>query len=106
MDDQQTQQPTDGRSSGLAQADGSAELRRHFPKLSVPRKPQSCRLCGTRIDAGEQCCRWSTVERGEGYQTSHAHPECFQYTLDAKWDAGDWECMAPGDISRPNNQIT
>lgn len=74
-----------------------------FPKLCKPRKRHYCRLCGTTIAIGEPCCRWSNVESGEGYQTSHTHPECYQYTVDHKWDDGDWECCFPVDIERPKH---
>jgi hypothetical protein len=78
------------------------ELRRHFPKPCKPRKAHHCRLCAGKIEVGELCCKWEYLEPGEGYGTSHAHPECYQVTLDGKWDDGDWECASPGDVSRPN----
>jgi hypothetical protein len=59
-----------------------------------------CRLCGETIAPDEGRIRWSGVERGEGYWTSHAHPECMEVTR--KWDHGDWECHSPGDMDRPN----
>ena len=80
----------------------SEKLRAHFPKPCKPRKAHHCRLCGGKIEVGEPCCKWEYLEPGDGHSTSHAHQECYQYTIDAKWGDGDWECMAPGDISRPN----
>lgn len=82
----------------------SPELLAHFPKLCRPRKKHQCRLCAGDINVGEPCCRWSGLVPGEGYSTSHAHPECYQVTLDGKWDAGDWECAQPGDITRPTSK--
>jgi len=82
----------------------SPELQRQFPKLSRPRKPRRCRLCYGKIEIGEPCCRWEYLEPGEGYGTSYAHPECYQVTIDSKWDEGDWECCSPGDVTRPNRQ--
>jgi len=77
------------------------ELRRYFPKPCKPRKAHHCRLCAGEIKIGELCCRWGYLEPGEGYGTSHAHPECYQVTLDSKWDDGDWECASPGDVYCP-----
>ena len=80
------------------------ELLLHFPKPCHLRKAHRCRLCVGKIEIREQCCKWEYLEPGEGYGTSHTHPECYQVTLDYKWDGGDWECASPGDVSRPNNQ--
>ncbi len=71
-------------------------------KLCIPRKAHICRLCGERIEKGEPCQRWSGLIYGEGYFTSHAHPECYRETLDAEWDEGDWECCGVGDMERPS----
>ena len=80
----------------------SDELKRYFPKgLSIPRKAHLCRLCGQTIQAKEPCLIWSNVEAGEGWHTQHAHPECYQVTLDEKWDELEWESTFPGDIERP-----
>ena len=80
----------------------SDELKRYFPKgLSIPRKAHLCRLCGQTIQAKEPCLIWSNVEAGEGWHTLHAHPECYQVTLDEKWDELEWESTFPGDIERP-----
>lgn len=65
--------------------------------LCIPRKDHRCRLCGKIIQKGEPCKRWSWVERGEGWWTSHAHHECYQQTYKDKWDEGDWENCGPGD---------
>lgn len=70
--------------------------------LCIPRKPHKCRLCGQRIEVGESCLRWSGLTPGEGYFTSHAHPECYAETVKYKWDSGDWECSLPGDMERPS----
>ena len=72
---------------------------RLFPKPCRPRKRHLCRVCGKWILAGEECARWTGVERGEGWWTCHTHPEC--YVVTRKWDDGDWECMFPGDAERP-----
>lgn len=80
----------------------SPELLALFPKLCRPRKKHRCRLCAGSIEVGEPCCRWDWLVPGQGHGTSHAHPECYQVTLDGKWDEGDWECEQPGDIARPN----
>lgn len=69
--------------------------------LVIPKKPHLCRLCGTIIPKGEKCEYWANVEPGEGWCSSYAHPECYEYTVINKWDHGDWECMSPGDIERP-----
>lgn len=93
------------RSSGWLGLSLTPELLRHFPKPCRPRKTHRCRLCAGKIEVGEQCCKWEYLEPGEGYGTSHAHPECYQVTLDGKWDEGDWECASPGDVSRPNTPV-
>lgn len=80
----------------------SPQLARLFPKLCKPRKRHMCRLCGKFIQIAEPCCSWSNLEEGEGWSTSYAHPECYQETLDSKWDDMDWECSAPGDLERPS----
>lgn len=79
----------------------SEELRRIFPRFYTGRLPHRCRLCNGEIPPKEPRCRWRTVERGEGWRTWHAHPECYQVTLDEKWDDGDWESVHPGDMERP-----
>lgn len=83
---------------------GSDALRRLFPQLCIPRKRHRCRLCWEWIEVKEPCCRWETLEPGEGYETYHAHPECYDVTLDGKWDCGDWECCLPGEVTRPNKK--
>lgn len=79
-------------------------LERYFKKLTKIRKVQRCRLCGQRIQPGESVLSWSTVERGYGWQTSYAHPECYHETIVEKWDDHDWECMGPGDMKRPKGE--
>ena len=78
----------------------AAKFARHFPILCSPRKAHRCRICGEIIAIAEPCCRWSALIEGEGYGTSHAHPECYKHTLECDWDEGDWESTMPGDISR------
>jgi hypothetical protein len=73
--------------------------------LSKTRKVHHCRLCGEKIEKGEFCKIWSGVEQGEGWWTSHAHPECYEYTIVNKWDSLDWECNPPGSIERPTKTI-
>ena len=70
---------------------------RLFPKPCRPRKTHRCRICDGRIVAGEECARWSGVDRSEGWWTSHAHPEC--YAMTQKWDQFDWESSF--DTERP-----
>lgn len=71
-------------------------------KLCVPRKRHWCRVCGQAIPKGEPCERWSGVEPGDGWWTDHAHPECLDLTVRAKWDDGDWEGHAwESDTERP-----
>lgn len=82
----------------------SPELAQLFPKLCKPRKRHRCRLCYGIIEVKEPCCRWSTLDEGEGYATSHAHPECYQVTLDEDWSYDTWECSMPGDINRPKTE--
>ena len=48
-------------------------------------------------------CRWTTFD--DGPRTYHAHPECYQVTLDGKWDNGDWECCCRGDLERPTPNV-
>lgn len=76
---------------------------RHFPKPCTPRKGHQCRICGSHIHKAEKCCRWACVEPGEGYMTSHAHPECYDVTKG--WDDGDWESSFPGDMERPKKRM-
>lgn len=78
---------------GCAAVPCSAFVLRAFPKPCFPRKRHWCRICGGVIAIKEPCCRWSYVERGEGYGTSHAHPEC--YAITQRWDDGDWESWEP-----------
>lgn len=78
------------------------ELQRLFPRLCNPRRWHRCRLCAQPIRPGEHCCRWSGLD-GAVYVTSHAHPECYQHTLDEKWDEDDWEHCMPGDVERPSS---
>lgn len=66
-----------------------------------PRKIQACYLCGQKIDKGELCERWSGVTPGDGWWTSHAHPECYAAT--SEWNYDDWECHGFGDMERPNS---
>lgn len=68
------------------------------------RKRHQCCLCGQQIEADEGRVRWSGLVHGEGYCTSHAHPECMEVTR--KWDEDDWECTSPGDITRPNTKMS
>lgn len=70
-----------------------------FPKPCGQRKAHRCCICGNTIMLEEQCCRWSGVDHGAGYVTSHAHPECFNLTKG--WDEMDWENYSPGDLPRP-----
>ena len=84
----------------------SHTLSDYFPKLCKPRKRHRCRLCWQIIEINEPCCRWSGIEPGEGYRTEHAHPECYQDTLDQNWDEMDWECCMPGDLERPTIKAT
>ena len=78
-------------------AHGSS-LQRLVRPLCRPRKRHLCRLCDEWVEAGEPCERWTGFHDGAPF-TSHAHPEC--YAMTAKWDSGDWECCAPGDVTRP-----
>lgn len=68
-------------------------------KLCKPRMPHQCRLCGQLIAIGEPCERWTNLMDGDGWVTSHAHPECYAET--DGWDEGDWETCMPGDMPRP-----
>ena len=71
-------------------------------KLCIPRKRHECRVCGTFIQKGEPCERWTGVEQGEGWWTCHAHPECLDLTVTEKWDEGDWENSSwEWDTERP-----
>lgn len=54
-------------------------LKRH-PNPCRPRKRHECRICGQWIYPGEECVRWTGVERGEGWWTAHVHPECYVIT--------------------------
>lgn len=74
-------------------------LREVFPRMPKARKRHRCRLCGTFIEPEEERCRWVTWD--DAPATSHAHPECYQKTIDYKWDEGDWESSFPGDIEPP-----
>jgi hypothetical protein len=38
---------------------------------------------------------------GDGWFTSHAHPECYAQTVEDRWDEGDLESTSPGDMDRP-----
>jgi hypothetical protein len=80
-----TKSPTD-----LAAVPCSAFVLRQFPKPCKPRKRHRCIICRERIEIMEDCCRWSSLDPGEGYATCHAHPECYATT--EKWDDMDWEC--------------
>ena len=70
-------------------------------KLCHPRKEHNCRLCNEVIKVKEPCISWPFLTEGEGWRTSYAHPECLEETKRRKWDSGDWECNAPGDMKRP-----
>lgn len=70
-------------------------------KLCVPRKRHVCRVCGTWIQKGEPCERWSGVEQGEGWQTCHAHPECLD-KAHRTWHPDDWE--ERGEDERPTEK--
>lgn len=86
------------------QQERSAQFRRLFPKLCKPRKVHHCRLCGGSIGIAELCCSWSSLEPGEGYSQSYAHPECYDLTISEDWDSDVWESCTPGDISRPKKE--
>lgn len=79
---------------------GADSQQRLVMPLCRPRKHHNCRLCDERIEAGEPCHRWTGFHDGAPF-TSHAHPECYAMTV--KWDSGDWECCAPGDMTRPRH---
>ena len=83
-----------------------SELETLFPNLCKPRKRHHCRLCGQWIEVAEPCCKWETLEPGEGYETSHAHPECYRVTIAENWVDEDWECCFPGDVERPKQEET
>jgi hypothetical protein len=83
----------------------SEKLQSYFPRPCKPSKFHKCRLCGSLIERKTECCQWSNVESGEGWGTWYTHPECYQATLDQKWDEGDWECMSPGDMRRPTKDL-
>lgn len=72
-------------------------------KLCVPRVPHNCRLCGGTIPKGEPCVKWACLIDGEGWRTAYAHPECLAETVRLRWDSGDWERNAPGDLRRPTH---
>lgn len=67
-------------------------------RACIPRKSHECRVCGERVKAGQPSARWSGVEPGEGWWTSHAHLICARF-MDAN-RREDWECLGPGDYSR------
>lgn len=81
------------------------KLQAIFPRLCLPRTRHQCRICGTWIEIKEPCCRWRGFD-SDGPFTSHAHPECYQLTLDMRWDSGDWETHSPGDFERPKKEET
>lgn len=70
-------------------------------KLCHPRKEHHCRLCNEIIRVKEPCVSWPFLLVGEGWRTHYAHPECLAETRRLKWDPGDWESSAPGDMERP-----
>ena len=71
-------------------------------KLGKPRKRHQCRVCGTVIEAGEQCHIYKGVEDGEGFYTLYFHPDCWDYSRD--WDDMDWDTCSPGAVSRQEIQ--
>lgn len=82
----------------------SERLLKSFPRPCRPRKPHRCILCWEGIQAGEECCSWSCLTDGEGFRSFHAHPECYQEVIDARWDSCDWEEHVPGEFARPKRQ--
>jgi hypothetical protein len=85
--------------SGLVRAPLPDWALLRFPRPCRPRKRHECRLCGTWVLPGEDCVRWTDLERGDGWWTCHMHPEC--YVATKEWDDGDWEFISPGDEDRP-----
>ena len=80
------------------------KLKDYFSKLTKVRKSHRCRLCAEQIEKGEECCRWKSYEKHCVPMTSHAHPECYQRTLDEGWDSLDWEGCASGEMKRPQSK--
>jgi len=77
----------------------SESVYEYFPRMPLARKKHRCRLCDQTIPPEAPRCRWETFD--DGPRTYHAHPECYQVTLDDCWDDGDWENCHEGDIERP-----
>ena len=68
------------------------------------RKPHRCDLCGERIAVGELYATRSGVSEGDGFSTTHMHPECHAYesreTVDSDW----YEDISEPAFERPTAQ--
>ncbi len=63
------------------------------------RKSHECRICGQRIAKGEMHVAWSGLDtENGGWCRLHMHLDCEEYSRE--WDADDWSCCGPGDVSR------
>lgn len=71
-------------------------------KVGKVRKAHQCRVCGDKIEVGEECHIYRGVA-DDGFYTGYFHDICWDYSRD--WDELDWETCSPGSISRNDIRI-